>query len=174
MCIAGIEDGAYKEEKVGYWDNVYGFDYSSLKSIVVKEPLVDTVEPRAVATDACAFKQIDIATVTKEDLAFKAPFKIVANRQDHIHGFISWFDILFSHCHKPVHFSTGPHAKYTHWKQTVFYTPETLAINQGESIEGEIECVPNKINPRNLDITIDFNFHGEHSNLEAKCEYKMS
>ncbi|KAG1058218.1 hypothetical protein G6F42_028769 [Rhizopus arrhizus] len=90
MCIAAIEDGDYKEEKIGYWDNVYGFDYSSIKSIAIKEPLVDIVEPRCIMSDTCAFKEIDITTVTKEDLNFKAPFKITAERDDYVHAFISW------------------------------------------------------------------------------------
>ena len=46
-----------------------------------------------------------------------------------VHAFLGWFDISFSCCHKPINFSTGPHAKYTHWKQTVFYTPETLTVS---------------------------------------------
>lgn len=28
-----------------------------------------------------------------------------------VHAFLGWFDINFSCCHKPVKFSTGPHAK---------------------------------------------------------------
>lgn len=26
MFMCGIEDAQYKEEKIHYWDNVYGFD----------------------------------------------------------------------------------------------------------------------------------------------------
>lgn len=32
------------------------------------------------------------------------------------HAFLAWFDISFASTHKTVKFSTGPHAKYTHWK----------------------------------------------------------
>ncbi|GAN06098.1 protein arginine N-methyltransferase [Mucor ambiguus] len=174
MCIAAIEDGDYKEEKIGYWDNVYGFDYSSIKSIAIKEPLVDIVEPRCIMSDTCAFKEIDIATVTKEDLNFKAPFKITAERDDYVHAFISWFDISFTHCHKPVEFSTGPFSKYTHWKQTVFYTPDALTLKKGESVEGELTCSPNKSNPRDLDIIIDYKFAGAHGDVHEVCDYKMS
>ncbi|KAI7900799.1 S-adenosyl-L-methionine-dependent methyltransferase [Cokeromyces recurvatus] len=174
MVIAAIEDGAYKEEKIGFWDNVYGFDYSSMKSIAIKEPLVDVVEPRSVVTDACVFKEIDIATVTKEDLTFKTPFKITAERDDYVHAFIAWFDIAFTHCHKPIEFSTGPHCKYTHWKQTVLYTKEPLAMKKGESIEGVLSCAPNKSNPRDLDIVIDYNFTGTHDTIHEVCDYKMS
>ncbi|KAF7730570.1 type I protein arginine N-methyltransferase Rmt1 [Apophysomyces ossiformis] len=173
MYIAGIEDGEYKEEKIEYWNDVYGFDYSSIKALAIKEPLVDTVEARSVVTTPFAMKEIDIATVKKEDLTFRVPFKITAARDDYVHAFISWFDISFTHCHKPVYFSTGPHAKYTHWKQTVFYTPDTLTVKSGESIEGILSCAPNKRNPRDLDITIDFSFTGEYGSVEQHCEFKM-
>ncbi|KAG0170556.1 type I protein arginine N-methyltransferase Rmt1 [Apophysomyces sp. BC1015] len=173
MYIAAIEDGDYKEEKIDYWNDVYGFDYSSIKTLAIKEPLVDTVESRSIVTTPFAMKEIDIATVKKEDLTFKVPFKITATRDDYIHAFISWFDIDFTHCHKPVYFSTGPHAKYTHWKQTVFYTPDTLTVKNGESIEGVVSCAPNQRNPRDLDIIIDYSFTGEHSSIEQHCEFKM-
>lgn len=38
------------------WDNVYGFDYSCIKDIALREPLVDTVELKAVVTDPCSIK----------------------------------------------------------------------------------------------------------------------
>ena len=38
------------------WDNVYGFDYSCIKDIALREPLVDTVDLKAVVTDPCLVK----------------------------------------------------------------------------------------------------------------------
>lgn len=38
------------------WDNVYGFDYSCIKDIALREPLVDTVDLKAVVTDPCQIK----------------------------------------------------------------------------------------------------------------------
>ena len=38
------------------WDNVYGFDYSCIKEIALREPLVDTVELKAVVSDPCLIK----------------------------------------------------------------------------------------------------------------------
>lgn len=64
------------------WDDVYGFDYSCIKEIALKEPLVDCVELRSVATQPCAIRHIDIKTVKKEDLSFKVPFELKATRND--------------------------------------------------------------------------------------------
>lgn len=80
LYICAIEDQEYKEEKINctysnsrargvllvlkpwrgilviVWDNVYGFDYSVIKDIALREPLVDTVELKAVVTNPCKFK----------------------------------------------------------------------------------------------------------------------
>ena len=56
MCIAGIEDAQYREEKIDFWDNVYGFRMSSIRDAALQEPLVDIVEGKAVNTTTCAFK----------------------------------------------------------------------------------------------------------------------
>jgi len=34
MFITAIEDGQYKDEKIGFWDNVYGFNMSCIKVCV--------------------------------------------------------------------------------------------------------------------------------------------
>ena len=41
------------------WDNVYGFDYSVIKDIALREPLVDTVELKATVTNPCKFKVLE-------------------------------------------------------------------------------------------------------------------
>ncbi|KAJ3102965.1 Protein arginine N-methyltransferase 1, partial [Phlyctochytrium planicorne] len=173
MYLSAIEDGDYKEEKIGFWDNVYGFNMSHIKNLALREPLVDTVDPKAVATTACPFRSIDLYTVTIDDLAFKVPFKMTTERDDYIHAFICYFDIKFTACHRPIHFSTGPHAQYTHWKQTVFYLQDYLTVNANETIEGEFSLQPNKSNQRDLDITISYSFQGQNSSLEATHVYKM-
>ncbi|MCJ1350576.1 MAG: type I protein arginine N-methyltransferase Rmt1 [Icmadophila ericetorum] len=175
IFMAGIEDGEYKDEKIGFWDNVYGFDYSPLKDTALTEPLVDTVEIKAVVTDPTAVKALDLYTVTPEDLAFSAPFTLHVRRNDLVHALIAWFDIEFTACHKPIRFSTGPHTKYTHWKQTVFYLREVLLVEQGEQIEGVLMCKPNEKNKRDLDIKISYKLDtpDDARVTEGSCEYKM-
>ncbi|KAJ3412006.1 Protein arginine N-methyltransferase 1 [Chytridiales sp. JEL 0842] len=173
MYLSAIEDGDYKEEKIGFWNSVYGFDMSHIRTLALREPLVDTVDAKAVVTDACAFREIDLYTVKIQDLTFNVPFKLTTQRDDYVHAFICYFDINFSACHKPVKFSTGPHAQYTHWKQTVFYLTDYLTVKAGETITGTFSLGPNEKNNRDLDITISYSFQGEHSSLEATHQYKM-
>ncbi|KAI7519786.1 Protein arginine N-methyltransferase [Hortaea werneckii] len=175
IFMAGIEDGEYKDEKIGFWDNVYGFDYTPLKMTALTEPLVDSVELKAVVSDPCAVMTIDLYTVKAEDLAFNLPFSLSIRRTDYIHAMIAWFDIEFSACHKPVRFSTGPHTKYTHWKQTVFYLADVLTVEAGETVKGKLSCKPNQNNRRDLDIEIDYKMDTQDPGriAEGHCEYKM-
>jgi len=172
MYLAAIEDQDYKEEKINFWDNVYGFDYSCIKDIALREPLVDTVELKSVVTHPSQIKRIHLGTAKKEDLDFISSFSLTASRNDYVHAFLSWFDIEFSCCHRPVKFSTGPHAKYTHWKQTVFYTTDTIMVSEGEKITGTLKCSPNARNNRDLDITIEYNL--PDGTDKRSIDYKMA
>ncbi|TFK66540.1 S-adenosyl-L-methionine-dependent methyltransferase [Pluteus cervinus] len=172
LYLAAIEDQDYKEEKINFWENVYGFDYSCIKDIALREPLVDTVDLKAVVTDPFMFKHINLLTAKKEDLTFTVPFSLRCTRTDYAHAFLAWFDISFECTHKKVQFSTGPHAKYTHWKQTVFYTTQTLTVSPDDKIEGNISCAPNARNNRDLDITFTYKRHLDVN--EEVVHYKMS
>lgn len=146
-----------------------------MKHTALTEPLVDTVEMKAVVTDPTAVLTIDLYTVKPADLAFTTTFTLDVRRNDFIHALIAWFDIDFTACHKPIRFSTGPHTKYTHWKQTVFYLREVLTVEEGEQIKGVLENKPNEKNKRDLDIKISYRLETDEQRRMAEgfCEYKM-
>lgn len=157
------------------WDNVWGFDYTPLKQTAMTEPLVDTVDMKAIVTDPTAIITLDLYTVTTSDLSFKVPYQLKARRNDFVHALIAWFDIEFSACHKPIKFSTGPHTKYTHWKQTVFYLKDVLTVEEGETIQGMLENKPSERNHRDLDIEISYRLETEALDRQAEGvgQYKM-
>ena len=130
---------------------------------------------KAVVTDPTAVVTLDLYTVTPADLAFEQPFTLSCRRNDFIHALIAWFDIEFTACHKPIRFSTGPHTKYTHWKQTVFYLREVLTVQEGEQIVGALKNKPNDKNKRDLDITIGYKLDAsdEGRKAEGSCFYEM-
>jgi protein arginine N-methyltransferase 1 len=173
LFISAIEDGDYMNEKIHFWDNVYGFDMSCIKEIALLEPLVDCVEEASVVSNKSLLLDVDINTVTKEELAFEAPFSLTAKRNDFIHALVAYFDTDFNCCHKKVHFGTGPDDEYTHWKQTVFYLKEPIAVNKGETLSGTLKCKPNADNPRDLDIEIRYDFDGEHGSIHFDQPYRL-
>ena len=48
LFVCAIEDRQYKDEKINWWDDVYGFDMSSIRKVAISEPLVDVVDPKQV------------------------------------------------------------------------------------------------------------------------------
>uniref|UniRef100_A0A7E4VFV5 type I protein arginine methyltransferase n=1 Tax=Panagrellus redivivus TaxID=6233 RepID=A0A7E4VFV5_PANRE len=173
LYITAIEDRQYKEDKINWWDSVYGFNMSCIRHVAIQEPLVDTVDQNQVNTTAHMIKDIDLYTITVEELNFSSDFELRVNRNDYIHAFVVYFIVEFSKCHKRTGFSTSPDSQYTHWKQTVFYLKEAITAKRNEVVHGHIKCAPNARNPRDLDFSIDVKFHGEICDLEEVNEYKM-
>ncbi|XP_072047834.1 protein arginine N-methyltransferase 1-like isoform X2 [Amphiura filiformis] len=161
LYVTAIEDRQYKDEKINWWDNVYGFDMSCIRDVAISEPLVDVVDPKQVVSNSCLIKEIDMYSVNLEDLSFSAPFQLLVQRNDYVQALVCFFNIDFTMCHKRTGFSTAPEAHYTHWKQTVFYLNDYLTVKRGEEVYGVLAMKPNNKNNRDLDFTLELDFSGE-------------
>ena len=174
MKICAIEDGDYRKEKIDFWDNVYGFDMKCIKQTALLEPLVDTVENDAVITNQSELYNIDIRTVKVEQLAFKKNFKVVFNRDDTCHAIVVHFDTIFDHgLDTKIKFGTGPDDEYTPWKQTVFYLNDIIRVSCGDTLTGTISSKPNAGNPRDLDITIDYEYTCKGTRVGGSQFYRL-
>ncbi|XP_045788942.1 probable protein arginine N-methyltransferase 1.2 [Trifolium pratense] len=173
LHITAIEDKDYKEDKIEFWNNVYGFDMSCIKKQALMEPLVDTVDQNQIATNSQLLKSMNISKMSAGDCSFTAPFKLVAVRDDFIHALVAYFDVSFTKCHKLMGFSTGPKSRSTHWKQTVLYLEDVLTICEGETIVGSMTVAPNKKNPRDVDIMLKYSLNGRRCNASRVQYYKM-
>lgn len=173
LFICGIEDRQYKDEKINWWDDVYGFDMSSIRKVAISEPLVDVVDPKQVVTNACLIKEVDLYTVTKADLEFSSPFSLQVRKDDYVQALVTFFTIEFTKCHKRIGFSTAPEVQYTHWKQTVFYFDEFMTVKKGEEICGIFSMKPNARNYRDLDFSIELDFRGELCQVHETNTYRM-
>uniref|UniRef100_A0AAR2LLJ2 type I protein arginine methyltransferase n=1 Tax=Pygocentrus nattereri TaxID=42514 RepID=A0AAR2LLJ2_PYGNA len=173
LYIVAIEDRQYKDFKIHWWENVYGFDMTCIRNVAMKEPLVDIVDQKQVVTNACLIKEVDIYTVKPEDLSFTSTFCLQIQRNDYVHALVTYFNIEFTKCHKKTGFSTAPDAPYTHWKQTVFYLEEYLTVKRGEEIVGTVAMRPNEKNARDLDFTFELDFKGQLCEAAIAHDYKM-
>ncbi|KAJ6331056.1 hypothetical protein OIU76_009619 [Salix suchowensis] len=173
LYLTAIEDAEYKEDKIEFWKNVYGFDMTCIKKQAMGEPLVDTVDQNQIVTNCQLLKTMDISKMASGDTSFTVPFKLVAERDDYIHALVAYFDVSFTKCHKLMGFSTGPRSRATHWKQTVLYLEDVLTICQGEALTGSMTVAPNKKNPRDIDITIKYSLNGQRCVASRTQHYKM-
>uniref|UniRef100_A0A0K0EE18 type I protein arginine methyltransferase n=1 Tax=Strongyloides stercoralis TaxID=6248 RepID=A0A0K0EE18_STRER len=175
MYITAIEDGKYKEEKIYWWENVYGFDFSRIGRLAIKEALVDCADAEQVCTSTALIKVLDLYTITPDELNFSSNFTLKFCRKDYVHAFVIYFTTDFTKSHKPIGFSTGPDAKYTHWKQTIFYTKDSIIGSRDDLIKGVVSFKANAKNPRDLDIGIKFDFVSQDGkeSLSEDNEYIM-
>jgi len=173
LFVTAIEDGQYKDDKINWWENVYGFDMSCIKDVAISEPLVDVVDSKQVVSNSMLVKEVDLYTVKVSDMEFNSPFQLEICRDDYVQAIVSYFSVEFSKCHKRTGFSTGPSSQYTHWKQTVFYLKDSITAKRGEIIEGTFHMKPNNRNERDLDIKLNVLFHGELSTLDEENHYTM-
>eukprot|EP00246_Nothoceros_aenigmaticus_P009630 TRINITY_DN252_c0_g1_i1.p1 TRINITY_DN252_c0_g1~~TRINITY_DN252_c0_g1_i1.p1 ORF type:complete len:386 (+),score=66.28 TRINITY_DN252_c0_g1_i1:257-1414(+) len=173
LYLTAIEDAEYKQEKINFWNSVYGFDMSCIRKQAMLEPLVDTVDSNQIVTTAHLLKTMDISKMRTGDASFSANFKLVASRNDFIHALVAYFDVSFTKCHKPTSFSTGPKSRPTHWKQTVMYLEDVITICEGEAITGTLSVSPNAKNPRDLDIVLVYSFVGKRCRVSREQHFRM-
>ncbi|KAK1397091.1 putative protein arginine N-methyltransferase 1 [Heracleum sosnowskyi] len=173
LYLTAIEDAEYKEDKIDFWNNVYGFDMSCIRKQSMMEPLVDSVDQKQIVTNCQLLKTMNISKMTMGDASFTAPFKLTAERDDYIHALVAYFDVSFTQCHKLTGFSTGPKSRVTHWKQTVLYLEDVVTICQGETITGSMTVAQNKKNPRDIDITVKYALSGRRCAISRTQSYKM-
>ncbi|CAI9100527.1 OLC1v1037648C1 [Oldenlandia corymbosa var. corymbosa] len=56
LYLTAIEDADYKEDKIEFWNNVYGFNMSCIRKQSIMEPLVDTVDQKQIVTSCQRLK----------------------------------------------------------------------------------------------------------------------
>ncbi len=168
-----MEDGNYKKNKLTFWDDQYGINMQCVKPAVMSEPLIDVCESGAINSSECKIMDIDLYTVTKEQLDFSAAYELSFFRNDTVHGVMAWFDIYFDKLPNKVDFSTSPYTKATHWKQVVFYTDFDLYVEKGEVLKGSIAVKKSNFNFRELDVKMSFHFNGRNTSRDWYQLYKI-
>ncbi|MES1911109.1 MAG: hypothetical protein MHM6MM_003594 [Cercozoa sp. M6MM] len=167
IFVGAIEDADYKADQLDFWRDVYGFNMSCMREQVICEPLVDEVPDDALISTAVPVLDVDIKTVTLEQLDFASEFSLKATVTSDCHAICAWFDCFFSHGRTAVHLSTGPQDEYTHWKSTVFYLDSDLCVSKGDKITGDIVVHRNPHNKRDIDITLTT----RHKDTEQSRKY---
>jgi len=173
MYLAGLEDYWWKHKKVQFWNNVYNYNMSCMKEMVLNEPLVEYVWAKNVCTDMVPIFAIDLYTVKTEDLNFDSQVQLPVLRDDHCHALISFFEVEFTKCNQRTGFSTGPHCKRTHWKQTLFYLSQDLVVSHGTEMDISLSVSRNAQNKRSLVINIEVSYQGSQENPTQKRVYIM-
>ncbi|XP_067849641.1 protein arginine N-methyltransferase 3 isoform X2 [Heptranchias perlo] len=158
ISLVAVGDSKKHDERVAFWDDVYGFKMSCMKKAVIPEAVVEVLNPDTLISELCVIKTIDCNTVGISDLDFTSEFSLKITEDHECVAISGHFDILFEkNCSNKVTFSTGPRSTETHWKQTVFLLEQPVSVKKGDVLQGKIACCKNRKDPRSLIITISIN-----------------
>lgn len=107
LSLRGINDVHYWNDKLNFWNSVYGYDYRSFRKWVELEPLVENCPSDIISTEVCAILDLDLMTAKKSDLDFASDYKITSLRDGYINGLVIWFDVAFTFGKKPIFLTTS-------------------------------------------------------------------
>ncbi|GAA6019815.1 hypothetical protein JCM11491_000281 [Sporobolomyces phaffii] len=163
------------DDRVKFWDNVYGFDMSCMKEAIEDEAIIEVYDNGEVVSGEQSITDILTGTTSIAALSFTSPFTLPINRAPssspsastfRIHSFLAHFDTYFTASARladsslrkesvrdaegEIFFTTGAWDTPTHWKQTAFLLKEPFEVEIGSSVEGTIKVAKNPDNSREL------------------------
>jgi protein arginine N-methyltransferase 1 len=95
--------------------------------------------------------EIDMNKAKEFDNKFKKSFSMKVVKDGEVGGFVSWFIVEMI---KGSFLSTSPKGPGTHWEQQLFKIQNPFQVKAGQVITGHIDCKPQPLNNRALDLEI--------------------
>ncbi|XP_044211617.1 protein arginine N-methyltransferase 3 [Thunnus albacares] len=156
ISLAAVGDTQKHQDRIAFWDDVYGFNMACMKKAVVPEAVVEVVKAETLISEPTVIQTIDCNSVCLSELEFASDFCLKIKDTADCTAIVGYFDIFFDKgCSNKVMFSTGPQVTKTHWKQTVFLLERPVSVQAGEELKGKITVRKNKKDPRSLLVTFD-------------------
>lgn len=175
IVMAALDDEDLKDDKVNFWNDVYGFKMSAMKEPSLNEAVVEFIKPSSVISNVVTLKDLPLQTITIKQLDFVNKFEVEITRDGTINAFGGWFDTWFTRDGHSIpldqeaqkvegetFLTTSPFGEDTHWKQTTFILEKPFEVKKGTKIAGVFTCHKGVDNPRELECEIEYTINGEH------------
>lgn len=153
ISLIGFGDMKFHNKYVKFWDDVYGFNMSCMVKEILREPMIEVMNPDETLTSPVVIAEYDLNTVDTTYSNFSFNFKLKCIKDGTLTSFVGYFDIFFDLPNK-IEFSTSPGSTPTHWKQVAFLLDKPVEVKANDIIEGKITCQRSKNCLRSLDINI--------------------
>jgi SAM-dependent methyltransferase len=140
-----------EHEKVAFWADVHGFDFTAAQSEHVSRMSLAGVKERALLGAPQRYASIDLATVDDGTLEGRQVFPIT--RKGTIHGLAGWFRATLA---PDVVIDTAPSAPPTHWRQAFFPFRDPVDVIRGDHLEVTLSVRPEGERSDNTSISYDF------------------
>jgi predicted RNA methylase len=169
---------SFFEQEIDFWDNVYGYDFSVVKQVVVQNkqqsPQIISVDHNELVAQPEMIKQFDLMHVTSEDVKqFESKFFTSSTENNLCRGIVLWFDCEFPTNVKSdpnsLVLSTSPSCPSTHWKQTVIALPTEISLKAGDVIGFNIKLSQSVSNHRHYNIEVKVLSDDEEHPVPCNC-----
>ncbi|XP_063145644.1 protein arginine N-methyltransferase 3 [Candoia aspera] len=155
ISLVAVSDIAKHTDQLAFWDDVYGFNMSCMKKVVIPEAVVEILDSRTLISEAYVIKRIDCHFVSVPELEFSSDFVLTVTKTSVCTAIAGYFDVHFEkNCNKQILLSTSPCCTKTHWKQTMFFLENPISVEEGEALKGKITIHRNRKDPRALIVTL--------------------
>ncbi|KAH6912597.1 arginine N-methyltransferase 3 [Coprinopsis sp. MPI-PUGE-AT-0042] len=133
MMLGLCDASEIYKERIGFWDDVYGFDMSVMASDLYDEAIIDVVGPETLLSTPVTVKDLHLGDITARQLDFSSPFTLVSDapKRTKINSLILYFDTFFTTSGNPVPPET-----------------EVKVIKEGEAVLAELWPVGGKPAPQ--------------------------
>ncbi|KAJ8099172.1 S-adenosyl-L-methionine-dependent methyltransferase [Lipomyces tetrasporus] len=180
LLVAGLRDAEFINDKVNFWNDIYGFKMSAMKPRIYDDVLIENFKPSSIVHQGpFTFRTLQLHDITTADLEFTSPIRLtipdLSNEFDGtFDGLVIYFDNYFTRSRDEVipedaraetfkpgngslGFTTGPWGpKYTHWRSGALLFNKQLQVSPGvNELAGEITYEKRKSNPRELIIGLE-------------------
>ncbi|KAK9363998.1 S-adenosyl-L-methionine-dependent methyltransferase [Lipomyces starkeyi] len=180
LLVAGLRDTEFINDKVNFWNDIYGFKMSAMKPRIYDDVLIENFKPSSIVhAEPYTFRILPLHDVKISDLEFTSPIRVPMPNQPNafdriVDGLVIYFDNYFTRSHDEVipedaraetfrpgngslGFTTGPWGpKYTHWRSGALLFNKPLQVPAGvEELTGAITYQKRKANPRELIIGLE-------------------
>ncbi|KAK9313592.1 S-adenosyl-L-methionine-dependent methyltransferase [Lipomyces starkeyi] len=180
LLVAGLRDTEFINDKVNFWNDIYGFKMSAMKPRIYDDVLIENFKPSSIVhVEPYTFRILPLHDVKISDLEFTSPIRVPMPNQPNafdriVDGLVIYFDNYFTRSHDEIipedaraetfrpgngslGFTTGPWGpKYTHWRSGALLFNKPLQVPAGvEELTGAITYQKRKANPRELIIGLE-------------------
>ncbi|GAA5864847.1 hypothetical protein JCM3774_004248 [Rhodotorula dairenensis] len=178
ILLSGYAGQPWYDDRVKFWDDVYGFDMQAMKDKIEDEAIIEVVDDGEVVTNEVSIADIYTQTATIASLSFSSPFSFSVTRAPAsspdatsftLHALLAHFDTYFTSAPRvadsslreksvreaegEVFFTTGAWDTPTHWKQTMLVLAQPLKVAIGDVLQGNITVVKDPENSRELNVS---------------------
>jgi protein arginine N-methyltransferase 6 len=156
LLVASYHDDDGYDDRVEFWRNVYGIDYSPMipyaAQCACSEAAVEELLPEQQGSFPSVLLDLQLLSVPPSQLhATQSSFKLPSIVNGRLHGLVLWFDVFFP---GGLRLSTSPEAEPTHWRQVLLPFIEPIEVQQDVVLEGRLTISPDPQLPRFLRLSL--------------------